>query len=88
MMVALELNLQEIEMSDLGQDGRYEKEGAFILKCKRNDIKMWSLAIDVRASESPTVELPGRGLLKGDRILFHYTSKQALGIKETCSLPN
>lgn len=71
-MTVLELNVK------LVQDSDYQKEGAFILNCQRNNIKMWTLAIDVRSSERPTVELPERGLLKGDKVLFHYTSKQAL----------
>lgn len=67
------------------KDERYEKDGAFILKCLDNEIRIWSLAIDVRTSEQPTAELPARGLnlLQGDQVLFHYTNREAVEVKAT-----
>ena len=32
-----------------------------------------------RTSKNPAEELPERGLLNDDQVLFHYTSKQANG---------
>lgn len=64
----------------MGQDEYYKKIGARILECRRNEIQLWSIAIDARESDSPLAELPQRGFKKTDKILFHYTDAQDMEI--------
>lgn len=65
------------------QDNKYTcaHEDPFILKCNRNGIKLWSLALDVRTGDGE--QGPPQELRDGDQVVFHYTNEQALGINES-----
>lgn len=74
-----------------GQDERYTRhdDGTTLLIHMANDltdeIKVWSLAIDVRESKCPEQDLPRDGLRKGDRVLWHYTDEKAGRCRKTWS---
>lgn len=58
----------------------YEAVDPLTLRCRRNDIVLSSVAIDVRTSETgevPEKHLPSRGLPGDDKVLFHYTDQKA-----------
>lgn len=61
------LGVQKYDLS--GQDNEYTYEDPFTLECKRNGIKIWSLAIDVRTGDAE--QGPPERLRDGDQVVFH-----------------